>query len=544
MYTRYFGLREYPFALSPDPRYLYLSRRHQEALAHLRYGITQAGGFVQLTGEVGTGKTLVIRALLERLPETVDVALILYPFLSVREFVAAILDDLRIPHDKNESSLKALIEALNAYLLEAHARGRRVVLIIDEAQKLSHEILEQVRLLTNLETSKEKLLQILLVGQPELEGLLAQRDLRQLASRVTARYNLSTLSSQETAEYVTHRLRVAGAHAPLFTRAALRAVHRLAHGTPRSINVVCDRALLGAYALSRVQVNAAMVQRAAREVGRPPRRASHALAAAVGALALASALAVAGWYASRPQRALPPLKAAAAPTPAPAVATAVAAATPAPPPAPSLAAVLADPAVRSDTDSAFQTLFARWQLDYDKLPGSTACERAAEAGLRCELLEGSWNQLRALDRPAVVELVDASGVRHNAVVTGLRENEVTLDFAGKTYRFPLATVDARWFGKALVLWRPPVTETLLRRGMQGAGVAWLREALAKAQGATLPAANAPARFDGALEAQVKQFQRLHQLPVDGIVGELTLQRLPSDDPHLDSASATPARAKT
>src|SRR3990172_2497595 len=258
MYTRYFGLHENPFALPPDPRYLYLASRYQEALAHLTYGITQGGGFVQLTGEVGTGKTMMIRALLDRLPEDVNVALVLYPFLSVQEFVLAICDDLRIPRSQDGTSLKGAIDTLNRFLLDNHAQGRRTVLVIDEAHKLSHEVLEQVRLLTNLETTKEKLLQILLVGQPELTSLLAQRDLRQLAQRITARYKLTPLQSRETAEYVVRRLKVAGAENPIFTRAALNTVHRRAGGIPRLINTLCDRALLGAYAHGKNRVTAAM----------------------------------------------------------------------------------------------------------------------------------------------------------------------------------------------------------------------------------------------------------------------------------------------
>ncbi|MBI5612210.1 MAG: AAA family ATPase, partial [Gammaproteobacteria bacterium] len=256
MYTRFFGLTENPFALPPDPGYLYLGQAHQEALAHLRYGIEQGGGFVQLTGEVGTGKTLLVRAVVERLPENVDVALILYPILSVFEFVAAICDELRVSYPAGTTSIKDLIDALNAHLLKSHADGRRTVLVIDEAQNLSREVLEQVRLLTNLETTKQKLLQIVLIGQPELDGLLAQRDLRQLAQRITARYRLTSLTRRETCDYILHRCRVAGAKTPLFSRAALRWVHMLSNGVPRLINVICDRALLGAYAGGKSVVDA------------------------------------------------------------------------------------------------------------------------------------------------------------------------------------------------------------------------------------------------------------------------------------------------
>ena len=255
MYTQYFGLKENPFALSPDPRYLYLSQRHQDALAHLMYGITSGGGFVQLTGEVGTGKTMMIRAMLQRLPETVDVALVLYPFLSVREFMIALCDDLHIQRPA-ETTLKALIDTLNAFLLDNHAQGRRTVLIVDEAHRLNREVLEQVRLLTNLETTKEKLLQIILVGQPELNSLLAQQDMRQLAQRVTARYNLQALLPAESRAYVLHRCLVAGAQSRLFSNFALFWIHRLSQGVPRLINVLCDRSLL-AVAVSAAETRSA-----------------------------------------------------------------------------------------------------------------------------------------------------------------------------------------------------------------------------------------------------------------------------------------------
>ncbi|HEX7551289.1 MAG TPA: AAA family ATPase [Candidatus Methylomirabilis sp.] len=211
MYEAYFNLASAPFAVTPDPRYVYLTKRHREALAHLQYGILQPGGFVQLTGEVGTGKTTLCRCLLEQLPPEADVAVILNPLLGVVGLLATICDELHIQYTSDSlDTIKTLVDALHAHLLDAHGRGRRTVLIIDEAQNLSPAVLEQVRLLTNLETSTEKLLQIILIGQPELKRLLARRELRQLAQRITARYHLMPLSLAETAAYIRHRLRVAG----------------------------------------------------------------------------------------------------------------------------------------------------------------------------------------------------------------------------------------------------------------------------------------------------------------------------------------------
>lgn len=266
MYCKHFGLDSKPFSISPDPRFLFLSDRHREALAHLLYGVGEGGGFVQLTGEVGTGKTMLCRTLLEQLPDSVDVALILNPKLSGFELVATICDELKVAYPRDTQSLKVLIDHLNHHLLDSHAAGRRTILILDEAQNLSTEVLEQIRLLTNLETAQAKLLQIILIGQPELQTLLARNELRQLAQRITARYHLGSLGREETRTYITHRLRVSGGHADLFTPQAMDEVHKLSTGVPRLINVICDRALLGAYVEDKRRVDRTILRHAANEV--------------------------------------------------------------------------------------------------------------------------------------------------------------------------------------------------------------------------------------------------------------------------------------
>ena len=266
MYTQYFNLSEPPFSIAPNPRYLYLSPQHREALAHLLYGLSVGGGFVALTGEVGTGKTTMVRCLLEQLPEDVDIAVLFNPRLNARELLASLCDELLIPHPDSKATIKELIDRLNHHLLDTHARGRRTVALIDEAQNLSLEVLEQIRLLTNLETNESKLLQIILVGQPELRDLLDTENMRQLAQRITARYHLQPLSRQDTAAYIRHRLAVCGAQEPIFTAAALAHVYRLSGGIPRLTNLICDRALLGAYSLDRRKVGIAIVRKAAREV--------------------------------------------------------------------------------------------------------------------------------------------------------------------------------------------------------------------------------------------------------------------------------------
>lgn len=297
MYSKYFGLKEPSFSIAPDPQYLFLSEQHKEALAHLLYGAGESGGFVLLTGEVGTGKTTVCRAFLEQIPEGVDVALILNPAMTANELLLGICDEFRIPVPEGERSVKLLVDRLNRYLLEAHANGRRPLLMIDEAQNLRPKVLEQIRLLTNLETTKHKLLQIFLVGQPELRRMLEREGLRQLDQRITARFHLRPLSLGETVDYIRHRVAVAGVDRPLFTARAVRRIHQLSGGIPRLINILCDRALLGACVTRVNQVTPAIVATAAREVQgeRKAVRPTPVVRPAFAVAAVATLLLVAGW---------------------------------------------------------------------------------------------------------------------------------------------------------------------------------------------------------------------------------------------------------
>ncbi|HJS14409.1 MAG TPA: AAA family ATPase [Rheinheimera sp.] len=266
MYTGFFGLTSQPFSIAPNPDFLFLSPRHAEALAHLRYGLGEAGGFVLLTGEVGTGKTTVSRCLLQELTDQTEVAFILNPTLNELELLAAICDQLKIRYKKSDASLKMLTDKITNRLMKNHQAGKNTILIIDEAQHLQPAVLEQLRLLTNLETNTKKLLQVILIGQPELQQLLQRQDLRQLAQRITARYHLMPLTEQEVQQYISYRLQVAGCSRPVFTASAVKKLFQLSGGIPRLLNLICDRALLGGYSQQKALIDAGLINQAASEV--------------------------------------------------------------------------------------------------------------------------------------------------------------------------------------------------------------------------------------------------------------------------------------
>lgn len=266
MYTGFFGLTSQPFSIAPNPDFLFLSPRHAEALAHLRYGLGEAGGFVLLTGEVGTGKTTVSRCLLQELTDQTEVAFILNPTLNELELLAAICDQLKIRYKKSDASLKMLTDKITNRLMKNHQAGKNTILIIDEAQHLQPAVLEQLRLLTNLETNTKKLMQVILIGQPELQQLLQRQDLRQLAQRITARYHLMPLNEQEVQQYISYRLQVAGCNRPVFTASAVKKLFLLSGGIPRLLNLICDRALLGGYSQQKALIDAGLVNQAASEV--------------------------------------------------------------------------------------------------------------------------------------------------------------------------------------------------------------------------------------------------------------------------------------
>jgi len=568
MYRAFFGLNSKPFSIAPDPRFLYLSERHREALAHLLFGLGEGGGFVQLTGEVGTGKTTLCRALLDQVPEHVDVAFILNPRLNAFELVATACDELGISYPAETTSLKAVIDALNAYLLSRHAEGRRTVLMIDEAQNLAIDVLEQIRLLTNLETTEEKLLQIILIGQPELKQLLARPDLRQLAQRVTARYHLEPLNFQETQAYIRHRLRVCGTADNLFTPAAIKRIHHLTGGIPRLINVLCDRALLGAYVEEKRRIDPAIVNRAAIEVvpeqpdiNKPLHRLGWALGFTV---LIATVLAAIVFW---PDRSPPVAQTGAAALPAiekNGGATAnvapesfapnipgLGAKTEVPVPVGDLpeSATPAAPLVtfgdilagitEDDSRDMWRQLFTLWGKNVPLQSGELACDLAQQQGLRCMSRSGSWQQVLRLNRPVFLELAAPDGRRVNVLMTSVAGDHAEIVTGKQVVEVSLEDLRAVWFGQYSLVWHIPIDKDTLMPGERDTGVMWLRRRMQQYFGQATGPAGDNSRLDTALVQQVKQFQADRNLRQDGVVGAMTFIHLNS----LDDTVVTPTLDK-
>ncbi|WP_363260327.1 AAA family ATPase [Rhodoferax sp.] len=538
-----------PFSIAPDPRYLFMSERHREALAHLLYGVVGSGGaaagtsgtgggFVLLTGDIGTGKTTICRCFLEQIPSGCQVAYIFNPKLSVTELLQSICEEFHItlaPAASGAPTGKDYIDALNAFLLQRHASGQSSVLIIDEAQNLQAEVLEQLRLLTNLETNERKLLQIVLIGQPELRALLARPELEQLAQRVIARFHLDALSAAESNQYIGHRLAVAGHTGALpFDRASLQRIHRLARGVPRRINLLCGRALLGAWASGLPRVNRRVVDKAAAEVFGPdsarstsssPWRSAYAL----GGLGLAVGVALAGallWPRQQPTQ---------PPTPAPVSAAPVAAlapikAAPALPSSPEeIAGLLAQ--MPRDINPAWRALAGRWALPaLAGVSDGDPCLAAAALGLQCYRTNRlSVPLLRQLGRPGILTLQAQDGAPVYAVLVGLGEQTATLQVGSSLHRVRLVALGGLWRGDFATFWRaPPGYAGDLSDGSRGPLIDQLATQLAQIDGAPAAGAGAaPQQLDAALRARVRAFQRAQGLQPDGQPGPMTFLQLDS-----------------
>ena len=534
MYLDFYGLREAPFSITPDPRFVFLSDRHRDALAHLLYGVGQGGGggFVQLTGEVGTGKTTLCRLLLEQLPDNVRVALVLNPRLTPMELLQSIAEELHIDIEGRRESLKGLVDALNAYLIEAYAQGLRVVLIVDEAQNLSVEALEQIRLLTNLETATQKLLQIILLGQPELRQLVGQPELRQLAQRITARYHLLPLNAQETEAYVRHRLAVAGSTRFPFSRLAIQRLHRHSGGVPRLINTIADRALTAGYVTEQGQIGERLVDRAASEVLASPLRRWRLPRPRTLALVVLGLVVLAFWI--WPKQQTPPTDT---------VSTVEATDTEHTPPEPSRETdapdVLADmDGIRHGSqEAAFTRLLALWKLRASQADLGTAmrCPPVLSPGVHCLRGSGTLTKLTSLGRPAVLRLRNKF---HDlwAVLLGVDEYRVRLGIDGATVDMTREDFEPYWLGEYYAVWRAPalLSGNSLRRGDNGPAVEWLRQHLVEAGHAQLDI-DGPAMFDAQVEAGVRTLQTAAGLAPDGIVGPETLLAIAGAEragPHL------------
>ncbi|MEG2899205.1 MAG: AAA family ATPase [Massilia sp.] len=527
MYNHYFQLTHSPFSIAPDPRYLFMSERHREALAHLLYGIGSGGGFVLLTGEIGAGKTTVCRCFIEQVPANCRLAYIFNPRLTAQELLQTVCDELHIEVAPAAAGagVKGYVDAINRYLLASHAQGLNNVLVIDEAQNLSSDVLEQLRLLTNLETDTQKLLQILLLGQPELREMVAKPELRQLAQRITARYHLGPLGEAETGAYIAHRLAVAGAVGVPFPPALTPLVHRLAHGVPRRINLLCDRALLGAYVENSPQVTRAILRRAAEVFADDPaaRRAPRRWPLLAGGALACVALGAVAWQ-MLPQHATRPAAASvAAVKPAPVVASAPS--TPEPVAIPAAAPGAPLPTLENET-AAMGALAALWGPSFANLAGAdpkAICEAALRANLRCHAGRGGVYELRLLDRPAVVTLHDGSRTGH-AVLVGMDERSVTLAQGDRRERVDIAAFVARFGGEFTTFWRMPAAfRDVVAQGDRGPDVDWIAQRLAGLHSATAPALDAP--LDARTKEWLRAFQAAQDLQADGVVGPRTYMRL-------------------
>lgn len=562
MYSQHFGLTQDPFSIAPDPRYLFMSERHREALAHLLFGVSgqhstaggSGGGFVLLTGDIGTGKTTICRCFLEQIPADCHVAYIFNPKLTVHELLQSICEEFHItlaPTASAPGTLKDYIDALNAFLLHSHAAGHSCVLIIDEAQNLQADVLEQLRLLTNLETNARKLLQIVLIGQPELRTMLARPELEQLAQRVIARFHLDALTEAESTQYIQHRLAVAGHTGPLpFDRKALQAIHRLARGVPRRINLLCGRALLGTWATGQHSVTPGVVRKAAAEVfgtdhGAQPSGGTGSIAGKTwwlaGAGVLLGAAATAAFTLSDGRSAnrqtAAPAKASSSPLapatpmapsssavvkPAVASSTAVAPASPV-----ALEALL--PELQQDPLGAWNGLAPLWQLPS---PTEDPCGAAASAQqLQCyRTTRLNLPLLRQLARPGLLTLVAADGAAPRyATLVDMGNQTATLQVGTQRHAVSLSSLAKYWRGEFSTLWRvPDGYNPAARGGANGPAITLLARQLDQLDGIAAPAEPAPPQqLDTALKNRLREFQRSHGLQADGQPGPMTYMQLES-----------------
>lgn len=522
---------------------MYMSARHQEGLAHLLYGINEGGGFVALTGEVGTGKTTICHCLLQDLPKHVDIAMILNPKMNALELLATICDELSIDYNTSQPSLKNLVDALNQYLLIAHAKGRRTVLLIDEAQNLSMEVLEQIRLLTNLETSKSKLLQIILVGQPELQWLLRKQELRQLNQRITARYHLLSLSLAETREYIRHRLYVCNGDTELFKATAIKKVYQYSSGIPRIINILCDRALLGAYAHNVRVITPSIIDAAARET-LAPFLGSRSRKILLLTLLLLSCVAFGLFYYKdmdhlvRLASTIDPVKQLSEPS----VVMAAAKNTPPVETPPPIAVVAIQPAKAAEKfddwlanpdltlSAGIENALRVWGQS-PPVSGRADCTSVQKQGFICVSGSATWKDLISMRRPVILEFTSTDQSKRYLLMTGIKQRQAIFQH-GREVSFPVADVLRYWNGRYLIIWHSPFPNVqAIYPGQTSDDVFWLRRQLTANDGVDEQVSD-PRFFDSGLLKRVKAFQLQHHLTEDGIAGTRTLF-------YLDNLTSSP-----
>lgn len=592
MYNEYFGFKEAPFSIAPDPRYLYMTAQHREALAHLVYGLNSEGGCILLTGEVGTGKTTICRCLLEQIPDQANVALVLNPKVSEVELLETICDELKIDYPDADNSLKTYTDRIYQFLIESNRNNEKTVLIIDEAQNLNSAVLEQLRLLTNLETNQRKLLQIIILGQPELLDILARNEMRQLAQRITARFHLQPLTRMEVKAYVSHRLAIAGQNIQIFPEKSIKLLYKLSNGVPRLINIICDRALLGAYVEGQYAVHPPIIKKAAKEVfgelknvekQQKNRQWLYPIAALTGVTVFAIAIFL--YLTLSPvndnKNVLVPPLTNATETQQPEISSKTSQAqetvddehaTSAEPATEavdekiiaSAETVTAESTVENaaetlpaindtetelqpHTDSieeilndknsspvaAYQALFKAWNHEYNNKIATTACKQAETFSLRCLHKQGNLNSLKAHNRPAVLTLIDKQGKPRYVTITSIQDDLASVISNNREYTVKLSELDQYWYGQFILLWhKPDFYSSAITPGDRGDIVSWLDTHFTGEQ-----PAGARNSYDKNLVEKIKDFQAQHGLVADGIVGPVTII-------HLNTESGMPVPTLT
>lgn len=537
MYREFFRLQHKPFTLAPDPRFMFMSASHREALAHLLYGIQEGHGFIQVVGQVGTGKTTLCRTLLDQVGYDAEIAFIFNPSPSEIELLQAIHREFGLT--SGAITRTELVAELNRFLLQKKAEGRRVLLVIDEAQNLEPDVLEQIRLLSNLETDSAKLIQIILIGQPELDDNLARSDLRQLRQRITVRWRLAPFDRKEVEKYVEHRLAVAGnPDSGIFSRGALRTLHRRSGGIPRLINSLADRAMLGAYSRGRRRVSAGEVRRAANELPGTSRSGwlrTLGLRASTAALLLGAGLAtgtLAGAWLSRSERAPRALAAGDAP--------AVSAVRP----ATAFEPRLLELGPQASSSLALDTLLGAWgypqaQTQADA-PGAYPEAVRAVSRLNVLATDSLLERVLMLDLPAVLELeLEPGELRYAALVGSDGSGNVDLALGREHFVLAPADLERLWTRRTIYLWNNYKSLPALEPGMAGSAVRWVQARLAEL--GFLAPGDPSGEFDILTIDAVREFQRARALDVSGNIDPTTLialyQALDYDTPRLSGPSA-------